>query len=210
MSKITVARGMSELKLLDSRINKAIRSGRFVDVWQNKQDMALKTNVSKADFEKAAKASTQSINGLIERRNTIKSAILISNALTKVKISGKEYAVIEAIERKNSIKYEQSYLETMRAELVECKQNMESNRVQVDKNVQGMVEASLGRDAKPSEEDYKAISEPYVKTHELKLLDPCKVEEKIKELDEKIDEFLKEVDICLTESNSRTKIEVPD
>jgi tetrahydromethanopterin S-methyltransferase subunit B len=135
---------------------------------------------------------------------------LISNALTKVRISGTEYAVIEAIERKNSIKYEQSFRDTMRAELAQCKQNMEQNRLTVDKNIQNMIEASLGKVATPSKEDYEAIAGPYTKTHELKLLDPCKVEEKINDLDEKIEDFLKEVDICLTESNSRTEIEVPD
>jgi hypothetical protein len=201
---------MSELKTLDSRINKAINSAHFVDVTRNKHDMALKTSVTKDEFVKSADASVKSINDLISRRNSIKSAILISNATAKVKIDDKEYTVIEAIERKNSIQYERSYLDKMRMELQKCRHDIEANRVQVDANIQRLVEASYGREAKPSKEDFDAIADPQRKQHDLKLLDPCKIDELIQNLDEKIDNFLKEVDICLTESNSRTEIEVQD
>ena len=91
-----------------------------------------------------------------------------------------------------------------------CKDNIDKNRLHSDRNVLELVAAHYGKDAKVSKEDHDNIEEPYLKNHELHLLDPCEIEKKITELDDKIDEFLKEVDICLTESNSRTEIEVPE
>jgi hypothetical protein len=210
MSKITITRALSELKLLDSRIRKAINSARFVDIWQEKQDLALQSIIKKEDFVKSSKASMQSVTDLIERRKAIKSAILISNANTKVKIDGVEYAVIEAIERKNSIEYEKMFLDKMRTDISVSKQHVESNLPQIEKNVQALIESNYGKDAKPSKEDYDAIAGPYVKNNEIKLLDPCNIEKEIQVLDEKIDNFLTEVDFVLTESNSTTEIEVSD
>lgn len=210
MLKITISRALSELKTLESRINKAINSANFVDVSRGNHDVALKASIDKVEFEKYAKSSMKSVEDLISRRNEIKSSILISNATAKVKIGEKEYTVIEAIERKNSIIHDKSFLDQMRSQLSVCRKDIETNRVQVDKNIQKLIEASYGREASPSKEDYDAIADPQTKRHELKLLDPCKLDDKVKELDDKIDEFLKEVDICLTESNARTEIEVPE
>ena len=42
------------------------------------------------------------------------------------------------------------------------------------------------------------------------MIDPLTLEDKIKELEKEIDEFQKNVDFVLSESNSRTYIEIPD
>jgi len=205
---ITITRALPQLKLLDKRIGKLIAQSRLVDLFQNRKDLVIGGGVTKEVFEKNAKAELQSIEELIERRKKIKSAILLSNAKTKVKIGGIEYAVIEAIERKNSIGYEQRLLEVMRAQLSNVRSQIETNRPKLDKSIDDMVKQSLGSDTKPSAEDYDTISKPLLKANELIIIDPCKLEEKIATMDKDIDEFLTEVDAALSEINSITKIEV--
>lgn len=206
--KITITRALAELKLLDSRINKTTQQAQFVDLFQNRKDFALKSGSTKEEFEKKAKSSMESILDLIERRKKIKSAILISNANVKVTIGSVEYAVIEAIDRKNSIEYEKVLLAKMRTEITIAKNEIEKQKPQLENTVEEMIKNNLGDDRKPSEKDYEAIAKPFLHANELNLLDPCKVSDRIEKLDEDIDTFIAEVDLCLTESNSITQIEV--
>lgn len=207
-NKITITRALGELKLLDSRITKTIGQSSFVDIYQNRKDLVLRAALTKEVFEKKAKSSMDSIIDLIERRKKIKSAILISNANVKVLIGGVSYAVIEAIDRKNSIKYEQALLTRMRNEMTVAKSEIEKQKPQLESTVEEMIKNNLGDERKPSKDDYDNISKPFLDANELNLLDPCKVSERIEKLDEEIDTFIAEVDLCLTESNSTTFIEV--
>ena len=208
--KITITRALAELKLLDSRILKKSGDLKIVDIFQNRKDLALRSGDTKAVFEEQAKSSLQSVEDLIERRKKIKSAILISNATVKVKIGGVEYAVIEAIERKNSITYDQNLLNKMRKQVVEAKGEISKQAPKLDQDVKDMINKSLAGD-QPTAEENKANEEMATRFFEanvLRFMDPCEVEKKIEQLDEQIDTFLTEVDFVLSESNSRTEIEV--
>lgn len=206
--KITITRALAELKLLDSRIKKTIDAAQFVDLHQNRKDLTLNSRSTKSAFEEKAKSLMQSILDLIERRKKIKSAILISNANIKVSIGGVEYAVIEAIDRKNSIEYEKSLLNAMRSQISTANAAIEKQRPGLENTIQEMINNNLGDDRKPDKDDYDAIAKPFLEANELNLLDPCKVPDRIEKLDEEIDTFIAEVDLCLTESNSITQIEV--
>ncbi len=208
--KITITRALAELKLLDSRILKKSSDLVVIDIYQNRKDLALRTGDTKDVFIEKAKSSLQSVKDLIERRKKIKSAILISNATVKVKIGDVEYAVIEAIERKISIKYDQNLLNKMRKQVVESKGEISNQAPKLDQDIKDMINKSLAGD-QPTAEENKANEEManrFLEANVLRLLDPCQVEKQIDELDEQIDTFLTEVDFVLSESNSRTEIEV--
>ena len=208
--KITITRALAELKLLDSRILKKSGDLILIDVFQNRKDLALRSGKIKELFAEDAKSSLQSVEDLIERRKKIKSAILISNANVKVKIGGKEYAVIEAIERKNSITYEQNLLNKMRKQVVDAKNEISKQAPKLDQDVKDMINKSLAGD-QPTKEENEANEEManrFFEANVLRLMDPCEVEKKIDKLDEQIDTFLTEVDFVLSESNSRTEIKV--
>ena len=65
-------------------------------------------------MESRAKADYQSIEALIKRRNAIKSAIVVSNATTKIEVAGVKMTVAEAIERKTSISYDIQLLDKLK------------------------------------------------------------------------------------------------
>ena len=96
----------------------------------------------------------------------------------------------------------------MRIDLTNAKNQIANQKPQLEQNVQDMLEKNMGGDKKQDKDDYDSIAKPFIEMNELKLLDPCEVESKIETLDEKIDNFLAEVDFVLSESNSRTEIEV--
>ena len=104
---MSIHQALSELKLLDSRIERAINSGRFIGTKKLVESKVSQTRTTVKDFNVSAKADLESVRALIERRSEIKSKIVASNAKTKVTIGGTKYTVAEAIERKSSISYEE-------------------------------------------------------------------------------------------------------
>src|SRR5690606_13391079 len=105
---LSIAGALVELKLLDKRIEKATGNGLFVSYKLGQNVPKLFKNSE--EMLTTIKASHQSVTALITRRNMIKSAIVVSNATTKVTIGDESMTVAEAIERKNSIYYDKALL----------------------------------------------------------------------------------------------------
>ena len=203
MRKMTITEGLAELKLLDSRISKAIKRD---FIWSAKK---AELTLAETDKHKAeAQANYASVKDLIENRNAIKSAIVKSNATTMVAIGGKEMTVAEAIERKTSIGYERR----LRDEWVTQYSNAKKNADMMNDRVQGRIDGMLDQIAasnKPDIEDaQKVMSEAYMANNGWEVFDPLDLLKKAEELDKDIDEFEKNVDIALSMSNAVTTIEI--
>lgn len=208
---MSITRGLSELKLLDSRIGRSIESGKYV--------IAYKKSAKKVDgihtpeeFVENAKSSIQSVRDLIERRNKIKSAIVDSNAKTVVEIGDKKMTVAEAIERKSSIEYEKNLLNTLRYQYGTQGVKLNTQNESVNDKLNQLIEVSFGKEGKQkvNQNEIEAISKPYLEQNEWVLLNPLKVDELIEEMSNEIDTFLNEVDFVLSESNTLTKIEIEE
>lgn len=97
--KMNVHKALAELKILDDRIVKAINSveacisNKHSNTKVKGVDIKVYTGVMKSSYDKAT--------DLIKRREAIKRAVVLSNAVTKVTVADKEYTVAEAIEMKN-------------------------------------------------------------------------------------------------------------
>jgi len=206
--RISITEALTELKLYDQKINKALSSAYFVG--GKKKSSNIVSIFKLENFEANAKASYQSVSDLIENRAKLKSAIVQSNATTMVEIAGKKYTVAEAIERKNSIMYDKMLLQTMKAQWGEANIKVEKENNRVDAQVDKMLETFLGKDSekKVSEADLNAISEPYRAKNEWELVDPLNLFAKIQALEADIDAFEADVDVRLSISNSVTYIDV--
>lgn len=206
--KISITEALTELKLYDSKINKALSSSTFVGAKKKSSDKVGVTTLD--NFINNAKSGYQSISDLIVNRAKIKSAIVQSNALTKVEVAGRTYTVAEAIERKNSIEYDKNLLMEMKAQWSKYSNAVLKENAKVDAQVDKMLETFLGKDSekKISETDLSTISDPYREKNEFELIDPLNLYEKIQDLESQIDAFEAEVDTRLSISNSITYIEV--
>ncbi|MCM3787426.1 hypothetical protein M3221_03220 [Domibacillus indicus] len=121
--KMSVTRGLAELKLLDKRIKTVMNSAAFVDFAIGEK--AVNGYTSNKEYEDKVQSAYQSVKDLMKRRNDIKSAIVLSNAMTRVKIADKEYTVAEAIERKTSIQYEVQLMQKMKNEYTKAVNNIQ-------------------------------------------------------------------------------------
>ena len=209
MEQILVTKGLNELKLLDSRINRKIEEGEFIAA-AKLSVQNVNGKITKESYKANAKADYQSIVDLIKRRNNIKSAIIQSNAVTKVDIAGKIMTVAEAIDKKSSIEYEISLLEKLTMQYKTSSDIIIKENEKVDYSIEQLLNTAYGKEGKEkiTQASYDAIAEPYRKANEYGLVDALDGEKLIKEMKDKIERFLSEVDTALQISNSTTIINI--
>lgn len=206
MEKISITKALTELTLLDKRIEKAIDKAEFISIAKNKSDK-VNPSMTKANFQKNATSALQSINALIERRDKIKTLIVQSNADTMVDLCGKKISVAMAIEAKNSIAYKEELLARLKKCYKEAdsqKSNKEAaNKAEVDK----LLLMIFGTN-KVSDVERDNTTKQYSESHPIITVDPLKIGDKIKEIEEYINNFKKDVDTILQISNCTTYIEL--
>lgn len=208
MREISVTEALNELKLYDSKITKAITNASFVGGAKKSSDKI--GVVSKDTFIDRAKSTYQSSIDLITNRNSLKSAIVKSNAITEVKVADKVMTVAEAIERKNSIEYEETLLSETKRQYANASEFVNKENKKVDNKVDELLATLIGKDSdkKISKEDQEAIEKPYRDKNEFELIDPIEIYDKIVKLEEEIDNFKSQVDTQLVISNAITKIAI--
>ena len=206
--KMSIHQALSELKLLDSRIERAINSGRFIGTKKLVESKVSQTRTTVKDFNVSAKADLESVRALIERRSEIKSKIVASNAKTKVTIGGTKYTVAEAIERKSSISYEEDLLRTLRYQFSKCVEEVETANNRVEREVIAEVDRQNQREENWNVEQIKKYTDLQHEMRKWEIIDPLNLEQVIKELTDSIEQFNHEVDFVLSTSNATTFIDL--
>ena len=208
MRKISVTEGLNELKLFNSRIEKAIGIAQFCGA--SKKSTQKVGHMNREEFENRAKASYQSVTDLISNRNELKSAIVKSNAVTSVTIGNKTMTVAEAIERKKSIEHEKLLLNVMKAQYTTSVASVARENKKVDDKVDELLITLVGNDSdkKITKEVQESIETPYREKNEWEFVDPIKMMDTMQKLEEEIDVFETEVDSKLSITNATTFIEL--
>ena len=206
--KISITEALRELKLLDSRIMKAVSECPYIGAHKKSSD---KVGVfKKENFVDNVKSGYQSVTDLIENRRILKAAITQSNAVTNLEIAGVTYTVAQAIERKNSIQYDKYLLDSMKQQYKKATDQVLKENKKVDDQIDNLLLSYVGKDTdkKLNENDLEIITTPYRKKNEWELVDPIGIYNKIQELEKQINDFESDVDVRLSISNSVTFIEV--
>ena len=169
--KMTIHRGLAELKLIDSRISQTIFSLSPTGIVQ--EGKLVDIHYKKEDFEKNAKSKFQSIQDLIDRKNRIKSAIVKANVITEVNVSGKIMTIADAINYKALIKTKKTLIEELDSEHRATKAKAEERNKKVEDNAMKLAEAALQKDnVRINDGDAIAITEPYIKRNMFHIVDP--------------------------------------
>jgi hypothetical protein len=209
MEKMTIHRALSELKLIDARIEKAVQAVEPVGLMQN--DKPVNGLYPKDAFEADTKAKFQSVTDLIDRKIKIKSSIVSVNGKTNVGVAGKSMTIADAITFKTVVLLKQSLVDALKVKYGKVKgkfltENEKINAVALE-NAKIMIGKQGDDKVKPTDDDVKAIVEPFVKRNEVHLVDPLGVESLIDKMQTEIDDFTAEVDAVLSEINAVTFIE---
>lgn len=206
MEKMTIHRALSELKLIDAKIEKQINEVLPSGILQ--KGKLVNGYIQEAEFEKSAKSKYDSVNDLIDRKNKIKSAIVTANGVTQVKVSDKQMTIADAINFKAVIKFKKKLIATLKQRHLQAVGELNKHNEAVNANVQRILEATFGKEnVKVGKEDVESVRKPYMDANEFHLFDPLKVDTTVESLEKEVSEFEAEVDAVLSEINAVTIIE---
>ncbi|MBD2310410.1 hypothetical protein H6G20_01795 [Desertifilum sp. FACHB-1129] len=209
MTQMTVTDALAELTLLEKRINSARtaldNNGLITVIEVGKVPTGFR---SRDEYQTQARAALQRVDALIARRRTIKRAIVLSNAATRVSIAGQELTVAEAIEMKNFIAYYESVLNTMQSAYTRARRDYDIAQAKVKERLDKLAMEVLGKNA--ASEKYQSLADSFLAREGVELLDPTHLAEEIERRQAFIEEFKSTCDRILSISNARTMIEVPD
>jgi len=204
--KISVTRGLVKLKILSKQIEDKTHRLKIVTYSVGGK---LSEIISKEGFKKSAQADFDSLIDLIKLRTRIKSAIVTSNSVTIVKIGEEKLPVAEAIERKISIASDIDLFDRLTSQFRNVMLKVEGENDLVEQKLNQIIETSFGgKEKRVEKSDYENIAVPYLAANERKLIDPLGVENILRKMSERIDNFQMNVDVALSESNAVTYIEV--
>jgi len=203
--KMSVHRGLAELKLLDSKINSVLQR-RFII--GNKLSNKTVDGRTLDEVRVAIKGNFDSITALIENRKRIKDQLVRSNAVTVVKVAEKTYTVAEAIERKNSVKYDIDFLAMLKQQFTMEKNRVEKENSLLPTKLETYLASVLGEKGSRTPEDVKLHTKVFEDSNKWDLIDPNNISVYIDTLEKEIQEFKTNVDYVLSESNATTFVEV--
>lgn len=205
--KMTVHKALAELKTLDDRINSEITGSVFVRA--NRHNNMKIFGKTIPDFMADTESSYQSVKALINRRNAMKRAVVLSNAITKVEIGGVEYTVAEAIEMNNhGMENLVDLRNCLREQYSSVKRMVESeNSDKLVKACENYIQATFGTKEKVNNPDIEMAQKAYMTNNAYDIVTGLDIEKIIKELTDRIDAFKAEVDSALSVSNALTVIE---
>lgn len=207
---MTIHRALSELKLIDAKIEKGIQA--IEPTGLNQTDKPVNGFYKREDFEKNAQSNYDSVTALIDRKTKIKSAIVTANGKTMVEVGGKKMTIADAITQKTIIAFKKSLIATLSKKHTAVKakfmtENEKVNNVALE-NAKIMIGKQGDGTVKPTDADVKAIVEPFVKRNEFHLVDPLGVENLVLKLQSEVDAFEADIDAVLSEINAVTIVEI--
>jgi len=212
MTSMSITQGLSELKLLDKRINKLVGAERYNEVQTpcfSFIDVSTKTKPIDADrLKKEAMANYQSLNDLLKRRDTIKRAIILANSTTQVKIGNWTGTVAEAIEQKSSIKYKQTLLFCMKKRMEDVNTRLTEEKAELEQRLDRLLSSEMGKDVKTNPETVSALTKSFNESNKVVLVDPLDAAKLISQMEDEVENFATNVDWVLSETNGKTIITV--
>lgn len=205
--KMTVHRALAELKTLDARIQKAISSATYC--FANKHSNTKVNGVEINEFINRMKDDYKSIKALINRRNAMKKAVVLSNAVTEVEIAGVKYRVAEAIEMKNhGMDNYQVLVNTIARNRAVAQDAIDKyNGATLEKKADDYVVGLYGSKEKATGTEAEATRKAYIDANTYDFVDPLGIASIQQNLEDMIANFSAEVDAALSVSNAITEIE---
>lgn len=205
--KMTVHRALAELKTLDARIQKAISSTTYC--FANKHSNTKVNGVEIDNFIATMKDNYKSIRSLINRRNAMKKAVVLSNAITDVEIGGVKYRVAEAIEMKNHgmDNYQVLVNAITRNRAISQEVIDKYNGATLEKKADDYVVGLYGSKEKATGTEAEATRKAYIEANTYDFVDPLCIVTIQQSLEDMIANFNAEIDAVLSVSNAITEIE---
>lgn len=210
-TEISITRALVDLKRFEDRINSAITNGKFIarTIGRNANKKVVGSTSTVADAMKQIQGSYDKVAALFKNRETIKKAIVLSNATTKVKVLNREMTVAEAIELKSTVRFRSQLLAVLKSQLTLERNNVAKSETALEDEIEKALTAAYGSErAKLDQDTLKGVAELRRDQKEQAVLGTELIEAKIIELEAEILDITSEIDFVLSESNAKTTVTV--
>lgn len=207
--KMSIHKALCELKTLDARVTKCIGETQYV--FANKHSNNKVNGMSVSAYCEEIKAGYQRATDLIKRRDAIKRAVVLSNAVTKVTVGGKEYTVAEAIEMKNhGIKMLQTMLKRLEADNSRARREAnENNGEMLEMRADEYIKSLYGNtDMKNVSDEIKKVRADFIAAQTYEIIDPIGIKDEMEKLEREISGFMVDIDSALSVSNALTEVTI--
>jgi hypothetical protein len=200
--KMSITRALAQVKLIESKLGRAFAG---FDVEINGK-LKYFPNFTTEQFEKEALVEVNSFEDLFKNRLKIKSAIARANIDTKISLLDTEYSIIELIDLKNSSQYKKNVYTNLINNYNKCKSDVVNQDVKIENEVSKQVEVANSNKTQVSKDLTTTLTETYKTLWGGKIigLDINKISKEKEDLDK----LVAEIDMILSEINSKTEIEV--
>lgn len=207
--QMSVYKALKTLKVTDEKIERGSYTT-FVAASKNGRPTDRSCS-SPEEMRKKAKSNMDKMRDLLVFRAKLKSAIVQSNAVTKVNIPilG-EVTVAEAIEYKSSIQVRKQFVQTVQSQLSSLMNLRSRAENEIEKETDARIATLMGRDSAktPDPAMVKSIRETLEKERAVEIYGEGDLNAWLEtELDD-IQQFDADIDDILNESNVKTSIEV--
>lgn len=212
--KLSVTRALAEIRRIDRQLKDLIGSSSFIGVSQGTGNQArLSSGRSTVEaFSREVQSAVDKIAALTRRRAELKAAVVVSNANTHVSVNGRTVTVAEAIELRASTQERNSVLATLRSQYNTAVAQVDRLNTKLEEQIETAVNTvySSQSGAKIDPGIYEAVAAPKRAAGQASLVDPANLAKMITELETELAAIETELDFTLSESNSRTEVEVSD
>jgi hypothetical protein len=206
---ISLTRALAEVKTLEDRIQKAILTAKFIDVVQGTAETPVdRAFRSKEELAARIQGDFQSIEALAARRAAMKAAITKANVVTLVKVGERTMTIADAVALKQALFLHQLLLDAMKQSQLQGTRQVEVLAKQLDEKIERLVQNSFQNVSKVSEEQFQSVRKPQAEAFEPKLLDPLRLNDKIRALESQLEDIQLNLDFALSEVNARTDVEI--
>ena len=197
--EMTVHEALCKLKVLVKRINP---NGDWV-VAAKASDKKI-GGVDIMDVKADIISRYDEVTALIKEMNAIKKAISKYNAETIINVAGIEMSVAEAIYMKDfGINYDKSLLQRLKESYsITTKAISRFNGEDLDARTEKFISATFGSKEKASADEIEKAMKMFKENNSFVLIDPLKIQEKIKELEDRITAFDASVDSAIQIANA--------
>lgn len=203
--ELTVYEALLEISRLNDKIKK-FKSESKLFIYYSVESSNKINGINREDFIKSLQSNYDSIRHLISNLAEYKAKVALSNATTTIKIGEKEYTIAEAIQRKQNIKIESSFLMDLQLQISSAQTKIEAINSKVESKLPEYLN-NVKTDNSTAEEIEK-LTENYYRNNKCSILDPNKLVDNISTLVSDLELFLTEVDSKITTSNCKTIIKV--
>ena len=206
---MTIHKALAERKTLEDRIDKSVRDSLFCTV--NKHTNQKINGVTVEETKSVIRGEYDQCRSLIDRMNAIMRAVTLSNATTRVTVGDAEYTVAEAIFMKNhGMENEKILLSKMIQQYNQAVAtlNMKNGEELTKRAEQHVISMYGNKEDNRDNEEYNNAIQQYITNNSYDFIDPLKLKEKIKQMQDKIAAFEIEIGAALSVSNALTEITI--